>query len=209
MTTSASLQSISKWKVVSLLVIFNLLTFISGCSDPIESHIEDLKDNDAEVRISAAAALGEIGPAAKAAVPNLIETLKDQNGRVRGSAARALGEIGPDAKAAVSSLIEALNDENSGVRADAAHALGRIGPDAKDAIPHLSKTLKDGIAAVRGLTVDALWRIAKALQMRKDTTAIPDLEMALTALKETNSSEEITDEVRRAVDALKAMEEAP
>lgn len=56
-----------------------------------------MKDRHHEVRRSAAKALGQLGTAAKDAVPALIETLKDENGDVRQDAAIALKKIDPEA----------------------------------------------------------------------------------------------------------------
>ena len=55
--------------------------------------IEAMKDEDSHVRNFAAAALGEIGPAAKAAVPALIEMRKDKDNKDRLAAAEALNKI--------------------------------------------------------------------------------------------------------------------
>jgi len=65
--------------------------------------MEALKDDG--VRGGATHALGEIGPAAKDAVPGLIEALKDPDITVRRSAGFALGEIGLVAKEDVPALI--------------------------------------------------------------------------------------------------------
>src|SRR5215813_1203778 len=86
----------------------------------------DLKDQDVTVRLAAARALGNIGPEAKEAVPDLIAALKDQDALVRGYAAGALGNIGPGAKEAVPDLRAALKDQDSFVRGSAAYALGQI-----------------------------------------------------------------------------------
>jgi HEAT repeat protein len=56
-----------------------------------------LKDRDERVRQSAAWALGEIGAAAKPAVPALIEALKDEDRDVQFRAAEALKRIDPEA----------------------------------------------------------------------------------------------------------------
>ena len=61
--------------------------------------IAALKDKDEDVRREAAAALGCIGPEAKAAVPDLVELLKDQRKAVRKQALKALEEIDPKAAA--------------------------------------------------------------------------------------------------------------
>jgi HEAT repeat protein len=55
--------------------------------------IAALEDQDAEVRIFAAEALGEIGPEAKEAVPTLIAALKDPDAHVPASATYALVRI--------------------------------------------------------------------------------------------------------------------
>jgi len=58
------------------------------------------QDQDPEVRVSAAEALGEIG--SEDAVPTLIQVLQDENVGVRRRVARALGRIGtPEALKAV------------------------------------------------------------------------------------------------------------
>ncbi len=69
--------------------------------------IAALKDEDKEVRGRAANALGQIGPAAKEAVPALIAALKDEDRLVRLHAAWALGQIGP---AAIPALEAAARD---------------------------------------------------------------------------------------------------
>ena len=84
-----------------------------------------LKDRDSTVRSSAAYALGEFGPEARAAIPALMELLKDKDAS-RAAAASALGDIGPEASAATPAIIELLNDENEKVRRDADEALEKI-----------------------------------------------------------------------------------
>ena len=66
MTMSASSKSVS---VIGLCVTLVLVACISGCSDEIESDIEALKDEDPDVRQTAADAPKKIR---KAAVPPLI-----------------------------------------------------------------------------------------------------------------------------------------
>ena len=60
------------------------------------------------VQMWAADALAEIGPAAKAAVPELIACLKSDTRYVVTSSAKALGKIGPDAASAVPALTAQL-----------------------------------------------------------------------------------------------------
>jgi HEAT repeat protein len=116
-----------------------------------------LKDEDEEVRGHAAQALGEMGLAAREAVPDLIETLHHKAWTTRLDAASALGEIGPAAKAAVPALIQALDDPEERVQKWAIHALKEIGTDARAAVPALTKRLED--EAFREEVAAALIRI--------------------------------------------------
>jgi HEAT repeat protein len=82
---------------------------------------EGLRDDDAQVRTSAAKALGIIGAAAEDAVPALIEALsKDDDLRVRASAAVALRKIGAVAE---SGLIKTLQNPDPIRQRAAANAL--------------------------------------------------------------------------------------
>jgi HEAT repeat protein len=84
---------------------------------------EALSDDDQEVRRRAVEALGWMGPAA---VPTLIEALRNESTAARRAAARALGRLGRGAKSAESALIEGLRDPDQQVRRAAARALGEI-----------------------------------------------------------------------------------
>jgi hypothetical protein len=125
----------------------------------VSQWVEALKDKDDRTRRGAAIALGQIGPAAKDAVPALIEVLKDKDDRVRNYAASALGKIGP---AAVPALMEALKDKDINVRNAAVRALGQIGPAAKAAVPSLkAMSENDTSAYARGAAARALKQIEK------------------------------------------------
>jgi HEAT repeat protein len=91
-----------------------------------------LKESSAQVRISSACALGNLGPAAEV-VPALVEALDDAEGEVHRYAAFALMRQGGLAEPAVTKLIDRLNDEHMGYMATT--ALGEIGPAAKRSIP--------------------------------------------------------------------------
>lgn len=93
----------------------------------VKRYIADLKDNVAEkyVRHNAVDALGNIGPAAKDAVPYLIKMLKDED--TRHVAVGTLGRIGPAAKDAVSFLVQTLDDKSRHNREAAMNALDNIG----------------------------------------------------------------------------------
>jgi HEAT repeat protein len=116
------------------------------------------------VRLHAAAALGEFGPAASAAVEPLIGRLRDDEKGpdtntvvyVRAAAARALGKIGPAAKAAVPMLESLSTDQNRYTRMDAVVALWRIQRLAAAALPKLM----DGLSTIEQ---DTTWQIFDAL----------------------------------------------
>lgn len=101
--------------------------------------------------------LADLGPKAKAAVPDLEMLIFDKQDEVRLQALIALGEIGPDGSAAVPSIIKGLEDKVLGVRYAAAFALGRIG--AKDARPALTATMASGDPFLKMLCA---WALARA-----------------------------------------------
>ncbi len=81
-------------KLAPVAAITLLFLVLSHCCDTcfgqdVSELVKDLKDKSADVRRSAADALGRIGPEAKAAVPALSEALKDEDPDVRLSAVRA------------------------------------------------------------------------------------------------------------------------
>jgi hypothetical protein len=133
-----------------------------------------LTDSDSEVRIAAAWALSQMGPAGAKGVPALAKSLTDPDPLVRSLAAVALRSMGAKAVDAVPALIQALSDREPTVRSPAAEALGRIGPAAKSAVRALGERL-----LVTGEVIYVL---------RSDATALgeigPDAASALPALRE-------------------------
>ncbi len=115
--------------------------------------IGQLSNNDFHVRQRAAKQLGNLGLAARDAVPGLAKLLHDVYPDVRNSAAKALGQIGTPA---VPELVKALKYRDAGVRTRAAMALGQAGPDVKEAVPALIEALKEKHVDVRVAAVDAL-----------------------------------------------------
>jgi HEAT repeat protein len=111
--------------------------------------IAALRDEDAGVRLQAAAALGELGDAS--AVGPLIATLKDADNNVRWAASFALRDLGGPA---VDPLIAALKDSASNVRASAAKALGEI-RDPRAVDPLIAR-LEDSDSIVRSIAASAL-----------------------------------------------------
>lgn len=135
---------------------------------------EALKDSDAGVRVAAAWALSQMGPAGAKGVPGLIKSLADPDPLVRSLSVVALRSMGPKAVDAVPALIHALSDAEPTVRSPAADALGHIGPAAKSAVNALAARLR-----VEGEVIYVL---------RSDATALgnigPDAASALPALRE-------------------------
>ncbi|MBD2170193.1 HEAT repeat domain-containing protein, partial [Anabaena cylindrica] len=141
-------------------------------------------DKDANVRSTAAFALGRMGGEAKAAIPSLIQALQsDKDANVRSTAAFALGRMGGEAKAAIPSLILALqSDKDANVRSTAAFALGRMGGEAKAAIPSLIQALQsDKDANVRSTAANVLGSMGGEAK-----AAIPSLILALQSDKDAN-----------------------
>jgi HEAT repeat protein len=90
---------------------------------------EDLKSPSASERWRAVWALGQIGPPAKAAIPEITQLVKDPNPIVRFMAAEALGRFGPDAKSAIPVLREAMRDSSRTVREVARNSLRQVDPN--------------------------------------------------------------------------------
>jgi HEAT repeat protein len=101
------------------------------------------------VRSLAATAVGQLGPAAREAIPSLLKSLKDSNRSVRINAAIALGLIHEDPTTVVPALINILRQEDrrkegESLRGFIAFALSNFGPAAKDAVPDLVRIAKSG-----------------------------------------------------------------
>jgi len=91
---------------------------------------QDLKSPITAERWRAAWALAEIGPPAKAAIPEIAQLVKDPDPIVRFVAVESLGRFGPHAKSAVPVVREALRDGYRPVREVARDVLKQIDPEA-------------------------------------------------------------------------------
>ncbi|MCM2266294.1 MAG: HEAT repeat domain-containing protein [Elusimicrobiales bacterium] len=132
-------------------------------SDPAKAKlvpglVKALASKEDAVRYHAAKAIGEIGPAASAAIPALVKMLNDRglDGNVAMGATDAMGRMG---KAAVPLLIGAAGGSSMGLRQSATRALGRIGPAAGAAVPTLAANLKAGDELLKSHAAEALQRI--------------------------------------------------
>ncbi len=110
-------------------------------------------------RYWAALALGEFGPAGKAALGALSEALDDQRPEVVHEVLIALAQIGPDAASAEAKVTPLLTSELPLVRNPAAYALGRMGPAAAAAKPALEQSAKSDDAMLRTVCYYALAKI--------------------------------------------------
>ncbi|MEN6641078.1 MAG: HEAT repeat domain-containing protein, partial [Armatimonadia bacterium] len=151
------------------------------------------KSKDVWVKREVAATLGEIGPEARAALPQLTAALKDPNGFVRVAAAKSLYQIDRDASG-VPLLIEALKNYDIVGPRIAADALAEMGEGARPALPALVTTLKDPAPCAQVAAARALWLIDKSTQ------GVPMLIAAL--------SDEVTEVRERASATLKLISAA-
>ncbi len=120
--------------------------------------VSALSAEDWPLRAAAADILGDIGLAARTAVPSLINCLEDDSEWVRRNAVEALGNIAsPEAVRRLSQRL--TNDSCHVVRHNAALSLTKIGPDAKAASTSLQAALADSDLYVRENARLALARI--------------------------------------------------
>ncbi len=106
----------------------NVLAKLDAAALPaLEPLRKAMADPEYIVVNSAVVAVGGIGPAAAAAVPELIGLLGSTTYGTRQFAATALGEIGPSAREALPVLQSLLEDRDEWVRKEAERAIRKIG----------------------------------------------------------------------------------
>lgn len=121
-----------------------------------------LKDDDAEVRSSAADVLAFAGPGARAAVPTLLEMLYDDREAVRSSALGALVMIGPG-KGMLRVLGRMVGDTTDARRYGAKVIFPAAGPKgARGAIPGLVALLGDSDEEIRTSVLGVLVEVGTA-----------------------------------------------
>jgi HEAT repeat protein len=119
-----------------------------------------IKDENADVRISAAQALGNI--VSEKVVPELIQALQDKDENLRVSAAGALSKLGATAKPAGLALTKALWDGNWFVRRRVTKTLAVLGSTSID-IPALVEPLKDSREPDNGAIISLMIGIYPAV----------------------------------------------
>ncbi len=130
--------------------------------DRISRHLPE-PCSAAIVRLNAAAAVGQLGPGARTAVPQLIKLLRDD--AADANAAYSLALIGPTASESIQALAVAVKEQRLG----AATALGRMGPAAKEARPALQEACSAGPEWLRHESALALRKIGEDLSAQNST----------------------------------------
>jgi len=102
--------------------------------------------------------IGEMGPSAAPALPDVVAATRDADASVRGAAAVVLADLdrGP---ATISRLTELLRDPAPVVRWNSAMSLNKFGPEAASAVPALVAALEDEDDNVFSYAMGALKRI--------------------------------------------------
>ncbi len=160
--------------------------------DTLVKLIEQLRDKNADVRSSAAEALGKIG---EPAVKPLIERLGNEYWHVRSSAAYALGNIG-DTRA-VEPLILSLWDDDENILKYVSDTLKMIDPDwadkesTKKYLHYFAEALKKGNSAVKLYMIDVIEKIddPKVPELLKQSLKDKDKAVRLRAARALNNIE--------------------
>jgi HEAT repeat protein len=134
--------------------------------------VDGLRDKAAPVRINALVVLGQMGSAAKPAVPSIARTLKDDDMDVRMEAVLTLSELGPAARETVPDLLAVLKDDELRLLEPLVSvALGNIG---RPAVEPLLKSLVAKDVRLRRTAAYALGLVGP-----KAPEAVPALTEAL------------------------------
>lgn len=144
--------------LVLVLGLLGLWYWLSTGPRVVPTLIEMLKDDDPSTRIVAAEQLGQIGPAAKAAIPQLLsQATQDGSQHANTTAAAALKWIDLVASRRVMThFMTRLQDRDIQQRRTACAVLGSLGPVAKPAVPALLGASHDADALVRRNALIAL-----------------------------------------------------
>lgn len=131
-------------------------------SQNVDALTQQLASRDASLRVRAAKALSDLGPAARSSVPTLITALDTPDGDARRAAISALRAIQPNAapsEALVRAIAVDLRDPDANLRLLAARTLGRIGPAAAAAAGDLIPLRTDPDQDVRRAGSEAFSRV--------------------------------------------------
>ena len=132
----------------------------------LDEIVDYLNGNWSFSRTYAAVTLGELGPLAKPAIPDLIRALNCKDYYVEREAARALGTVGVGMPDAVEPLCRKVRESKTDAALFAAESLGEIGKPALVAIPDLEEAAK---SPVPPLAEDAKKALTKLNQIKERT----------------------------------------
>ncbi|WP_293137437.1 HEAT repeat domain-containing protein [Okeania sp. SIO3I5] len=130
--------------------------------DIVNALLPLLRDENSDVRGSAAYGLGFLGKSSEDVVNALLPLLRDENFNVRGSAALGLGFLGNSSEDIANALLPLLRDENFDVRMSAAYGLGNLGNSSEEVVNALLPLLHDEHSDVRGGAADALGKLGNS-----------------------------------------------
>ncbi|HEV7224478.1 MAG TPA: HEAT repeat domain-containing protein [Pirellulales bacterium] len=162
----------------------NIVEAISSQGAHVVPHVAQGLKNPS-LRDASAAILARIGPAAKAALPQLVAALGDtasteesDAGEFHAEVLMAVALIGPQDPAVVKRCMTLLKSDNERVQRTATYALGKAGAAAKPAVGALHDQLAGGDESLRLVTLWALLQITPEDQ-QVVKTAVPGLTQAL------------------------------
>lgn len=132
---------------------------------------ETLEDDDSNVRIAAADALGDFGALADVAIPALSRSLTGEDDNLTQSVINSLLKIGDQA---TPTLKEQLNSDDAVTRLYAADAVWQITEDSSEILPTLVAVLSDGDVKDRELAALGLTYLG-----RQALPAVPEVQRIL------------------------------
>jgi HEAT repeat protein len=189
---------------VKAQVTCSLVQRVGAAAEVIEGLCRLLHDDNPEVQVSAAKALGKLGPDAQTAGPHLMHAVQTGDAAVREQAMRAVVLIQPREASRVFGV--GLKDAQEEVRKLASAGLMKVNDIAPEVVPELVEALRDPNIQVRSNAAHALSRLEpvpdQAIPLLVECTADPDdgLRMnAVLALKAA-SPEAVNTVVHRLID---------
>lgn len=121
-------------------------------------------DQSGDVRTTALIMLGELGPAARAAIPALLRCLKQGDPNLRHTALVSLARVGAGDPRCRAALLHGLQDPHDDIRVSAAMFLENNPPLDPQDVPKLVACLEDRDARVRGPAARMLGTIGPPAQ---------------------------------------------
>jgi HEAT repeat protein len=202
-------QASRRW--VGWVVRFRRWVLRHRLANPVELAVTTLRalavDQATMVRSKAVLALGQLGPGAKSAAPELTRLLQDEDESVRCQAAEVLAKVSGGSAETVTALSSLLADASAEVRMAAARALGSLKDDAAPAVPRLVPLLQDPEEPVRQTVAEALSQIGhleeQEQQLVKGLTSRDNVVRAQTAEALGTIGATAADTVPALIEALK------